>query len=140
MGSLVMACVEDCDQILIAPSITEEQRWEENVSFKDDDDIGGGWCHDSIDSKEKEWDRTNHIVAALHDMHRDFRQLGSIFQNVRLLNKYPIHKVVALDARERSSKVEIIGLVNVGGVRDELAGAHFPQAPLLGSCPAHLLV
>ena len=33
----------------------------------------------------------------------------------------------------------LVDLVNVGGVRDELAGAHFPQAPLLGSCPAHLL-
>jgi len=89
-----MACVEDCDQILIAPSITEEQRWEENVSFKDDDDIGGGWCHDSIDSKEKEWDswEVSYISQTesfpesenVFDMMRD----GALNQVDRFVSKY----------------------------------------------------
>ena len=34
---------------------------------------------------------------------------------------------------------DLVHLVDVGGVRDELAGAHLPQAPLLGGRPAHLL-
>jgi len=54
-----MACVEDCDQILIASAAKEEEEsWEENESFNDeaDDTMDGVWESGNMTAKEREWE------------------------------------------------------------------------------------
>merc|ERR1711874_159652 len=89
MGSLAMACVEDCDQILIAPSIQEEQGWEENASFQhDDDSLDGGWGRDSLDSKEKDWESWGESSISETENVFDMMRDGSLSQVSGFVSKY----------------------------------------------------
>jgi len=89
MGSLAMACVEDCDQILIAPSIQDEQGWEENASFQhDDDSLDGGWGQDSLDSKEKDWESWEESSISQTENVFDMMRDGSLSQVSGFVSKY----------------------------------------------------
>ena len=99
-----MACVEDCDQILIAPSIQEEQGWEENgecsgeisastlllpASFQhDDDSLDGGWGRDSLDSKEKDWESWGESSISETENVFDMMRDGSLSQVSGFVSKY----------------------------------------------------
>ena len=90
-----MACVEDCDQILIASSMKESQGWEENASFQhdDDDESVDGWGQDcTLGSKDRDWMSwddtgsvsTSNVSENVFDIMRD----GSLSQVERFISKY----------------------------------------------------
>ena len=121
-----MACVEDCDQILIASSIKESQGWEENgnktttiiqgtryvdiyylfvsESFQAEEECGGDWAVDTVDSLARagqdwgSWDAadqdssssapsTNTVTENVFDIMRD----GSLSQVRPSINIFYIH-------------------------------------------------
>ena len=49
--------------------------------------------------------RTHHIVPALDYVHRNVLQLVSMLQNVTLIQKYPVDKVVTFNPSKCCSKV-----------------------------------
>ena len=92
-----MACVEDCDQILIASSIKDSQGWEENESFQHEDEDTWGQCEDTLGSKDRDWESWEEgsitgsqcstsitVSENVFDIMRD----GSLSQVEKFVNKY----------------------------------------------------
>ena len=73
------------------------------------------------------------MITNLYNVDRNVFDLVGIVEDEGLLEEDGVDKVVALDAREGRREVEVVGLPDVGGVGEELAGSHLPQGPLLGS-------
>ena len=110
-----MACVEDCDQILIASTIKDSQGWEENgnsstvlcwcsfvvyilisESFQNDDDESVDWGGASLGSRERgEWGsweegepHSEASTATVGENVFDIMRDGSLSQVEKFINKY----------------------------------------------------
>merc|ERR1712021_242483 len=77
--------------------------------------------------------RTDHVVPALHYVHRDGGELPTVLKDIAVLQEDSVHEVVAFNPREGSCEVQVVSLVDVLGVWDELGGTHLPEAPLLAA-------
>ena len=77
---------------------------------------------------------TTIMITNLDNVDWNIFDLVGIVQDEGFLKEDGVDEVVALDPCEGCSKVQVVGLLDVGGVRKKLAGSHLPQGPLLGSC------
>jgi len=104
-----MACVEDCDQILIASAAKEEEEgWEENDSFQNevDDSMDGVWEAENLIGKEKEWEsweeasisQSQSDCTTIPENVFDIMREGTLSQVEGFINKYGLE--YSLDQRD----------------------------------------
>lgn len=76
--------------------------------------------------------RTNHVVAALNNVDRDVCQSTDMVQNEIVWHENPVREVMAFDAREGHGELQIVGFQFRRGLRNQVAGCHFPSRPFPG--------
>merc|ERR1719402_274219 len=97
-------------------------------------------CNTKLDELARALNEADSTKKKLNVESQDLtRQIEETESAIATLGKNKI-SLTALYPGEGGRKVEVVRLVHVLGVGEQLARAHLPQAPLLGSCSPHLLV